>query len=148
MWRKHRNQIKMYMIQNQERNEFVNLISLSQIDITLFEWIIEKASRKQQRWITNSCNPSIGWLFRESEKGKEKKLILLSKGKIREENETIEERRKEKKKSEERILYLSWERKWGVEIRDWRLGTTSIYWDFVIFLEGIFFLPGKNMIFF
>ena len=49
--------------------------------------------------------------------GKEKKKqILLSKGEIGEENETIEERRKEKKKSEERILYLSWERKWGVEL--------------------------------
>jgi len=41
-------------------------------------------------------------------KGKrKKKQILLSKGKIEEENETIEEWRKEKKKSEERILYLS-----------------------------------------
>ena len=140
MWRKHRNQIKMYMIQNQERNEFVNLISLSQTNITLFEWIIEKASHKQQRWITNSCNPSVGWLFRESEKGKGKKNRYSYR------KEKSEKKTKQLKSGERRRRRMKREEVRG-GIRDWRLGTISTYWDFVIFLEGIF-IPGKNMIFF
>ena len=116
------------MIKNQERNEFVNLISLSQIDITLFEWIIEKASRKQQRWITNSCNPSVGWLFRESEKGKEKKIdtLIERKNQRRKRNNWRAEKGEEEEWRENLVLELRAEVRGG--IRDWRLGTTSTCW--------------------
>ena len=131
------------MIKNQERNEFVNLISLLQTDITLFEWIIEKASRKQQRWITNSCNPSVGWLFRESEKGKEKKIdTLIERKNRRRKRNNWRAKKGEEEWRENLVPELRAEVRGG--IRDWRLGTASRYWDFVNFLEGIFFFAGKK----
>ena len=79
---------------------------------------------------------------RKREKKKKTDTLIERKNRRRKRNNWRVDKGEEEKWRENLVPELRAEVRGG--IWDWRLGTASTYWDFVNFLEGIFFFAGKK----